>query len=170
MRTVLLIGTSHEYQWPRAGPSGKGSEKFRSLVDATCWQNGVKALAEEMSLDALQLRGVSESICKQVADALGISHRYCDPSLEEQRARGIVVEDDIRLRGFFSGQDPQQVEAEVRASSARRRQYWLEQLLELDSWPLVFVCGADHVEPFHALLQDSGILVRVLFTRWVPYQ
>lgn len=118
-----------------------------------------------MSLDALELRGVRESICKQVGDSLGIVHRYCDPSRKEQRARGIVVEDDIRVRGWFANRDPQEIQEAVGASSARRRQYWFEQLLELDSWPVLF---ANHTEPFRALVQQNGIAVTVLFPNWAP--
>lgn len=168
MRTVLLIGTSHEYQRPLAWPDAQGPEQFGALIDETCQREGVKAIAEEMSPEGLEQRGFHESICKQVADALRIAHRYCDPSSEERRALGIVEEDDIRMSGFFANRDQREIEAEVRASHAIRERCWLECLLKLDSWPVLFVCGANHIESFRALLEANGIVVRVLFTKWKP--
>lgn len=169
LRTVLLIGTNHEYQYQRPLAASSGPEQFRAMVAATCQREGVRAITEEWSVDANERKGVQQSVCKEIADALGIAHRYCDPSAKERKALGILIDEaDIQLGGFFSGRDPQEVEAEVRDSHARRRRYWLERLFELDVWPLLFVCGANHTEPFRELLQANGIAVRVLFAKWEP--
>jgi hypothetical protein len=125
----------------------------------------VRAIAEEWSVGANELKGVHLSVRKDIADLLGIAHRYCDPSISKRKALGILIDEaDTYLGEFLSGRGPQEVEAEVRDSHARRRRYWLEQLLELDVWPLLFVCGATHTEPFSPLLQDNGIVIHVLFT------
>lgn len=168
MRTVLLIGTSHEYQRPVPEHASQGPEPFRALVATTCQQQGVKAVAEEMSLDALERHGARESVCKQVAGTLGIPHRYCDPSIEEQQALGVAEEGDIRMSGYFANRSREEIDAAVRTSDAIRERYWLEHLLNLDSWPVLFVCGANHTEPFRELLQAHGIEVRVLFAKWEP--
>ncbi len=168
MRTVLITGTSHEYQRLLPGSSDPEPEQFRIVVTTTCQQKGVKAIAEEMSFEALERHGVHQSVCQQVADALRIPHRFCDPSSQERRDLGIIEDDDIRLRGFFADQDQQEVEAKVRASYGIRERRWLEYLLELDSWPVMFVCGADHVEPFRALLKANDVAAHVLFTNWEP--
>jgi hypothetical protein len=77
---VLLIGTRHDYQRPGC----QGAGQFRAQVEAACRKHGIRLLAEEMSLDALHLCGAHRSVCQEVADSLGIAHRYCDPSIEEQ--------------------------------------------------------------------------------------
>lgn len=169
LRTVLLIGTNHEYQYQRPLAASSGPEQFRAMVAATCQWEGVKAIAEEWSFDADELKGVRQSVCKDIAESLGIAHRYCDPPVKERKALGILIDEaDTQLAGFFSGRDPKEVEAEVRDSHARRLRYWLQQLLDLDRWPLLLVCGANHTEPFSALLQENGIVVHVLFTNWAP--
>lgn len=167
-RTVFLLGTSHEYQLPLEGPAGREPEQFRLLVDATCRRECVKAIGEEASRDLLERKGVSESVCKRVADSLGIAHRYCDPSTMERKALGVVDEEDIRMSGFFAKWDQQRTDAAVRASHAIRERRWLDQVLELDSWPLLFICGAHHTNPFRALLEANGLAVRVLYTNWTP--
>jgi hypothetical protein len=166
--TVFLVGTSHEYQRPLAGSSDQGPEQFRAMVAAACQREDVKAIAEEMSVEALDLHGVHQSVCKQLADILHIAHRYCDPGTEERKALGIIDDDTIRMAGFLANRDPQQVEADVRASYAIREGRWLEHSLALDAWPVLFVCGANHTESFRALLLNDGIIVHVLFRKWVP--
>lgn len=86
MKTTFLIGTRHDYQ----RPGNPGSKQFRAVVTAACGERQVRFLAEEMSLEALNLFGASTSVCKQVADAMRIPHRYCDPSRNEQRSLGIA--------------------------------------------------------------------------------
>ena len=54
VRTVLLIGMDdHTYQQPPTGSCGDGTVQFRALVHAMCHLEGVKAIAEEMSVEAL---------------------------------------------------------------------------------------------------------------------
>ena len=115
-RTVFLVGTSHAYQWPLAGCSDQGHEQFRTMVAAACQREDVKAIAEEMSVEALELHGVHQSVCKQLADILHIAHHYGDPETHERNALGIIEDDSIRMAGHFANRDPQQFEAEVRAS------------------------------------------------------
>ena len=55
----------------------------------TCQEARVKALAEEMSLEALCDVSVGQSVCQQAAETLGIPHRYCDPSSNDRQALDI---------------------------------------------------------------------------------
>ena len=43
-----------------------------------------------------------------------------------------------------------------------------ESKCELDTWPVLFVCGGDHTGSFRALLEDNGLGVHVVRERWVP--
>ena len=162
MKTVLLIGTRHDYQ----RPSTPGSEEFRSLVTATCEDQDIKAIAEEMNLEGLVSYGAKQSICEQVADSFRILHRYCEPSIEEQKKLGIKEPSknspsDFSFNPCRHGVDPDQI-----AYDAIRERHWLKHLLKLDAWPVLFVCGSNHTKSFPALLRANGIVVRVLFTNW----
>ena len=121
-----------------------------------------------MSLDALEMHGAKKSVCEQIAEYLHIPHRHCDPSIKKQKDLGINQPDDIRMAGFLAGDDQSKIDAKVNASLAARRNYWLEELLKLDTWPVLFMCGAYHAEPFRALLESNGIVARVLFKCWDP--
>jgi hypothetical protein len=60
------------------------------------------------------------------------------------------------------------IEQAVRASHATRERYWLDEILSLDVWPLLFVCGANHVHPFRTSLQAEGIDFDVAADDWSP--
>ena len=105
-------------------------------------------IAEEMSLDALHPH--TEPICKQVADATGIPHMYCDPSVEEQKALGI---EEPGKKG-----DPE--------ADAIREHHWFEYIRKQNSWSVLFICGDAHTESFRDLLRANDIAVHVLCKRW----
>jgi hypothetical protein len=166
VRTAWIIGTSHDYQRARSDCDGSGSGEFRTALTAIATQKGVRAIAEEMSHEGLH--GAADSVCRQVSHVLGIAHRYCDPSSQERRALGIAEDDTIRMAGNLSGRDQRAIEDDVRASFARREGRWFDCVMELDTWPLLFVCGVNHAEPFRQRLQAFGIEARVLFENWAP--
>lgn len=163
-----MIGTSHEYQVVRRAVSHPEREQFRTLLTSIAIEKVVQVIAEEMSIDALNVCRADESVGQQVADALQIAHSHCDPSIDERKALGVVDDDDIRMSGFLNDRKPEEVEAAVNDSFAIRERCWLEHLLELDKWPVLFVCGANHAERFRERLESSGINAEVLFMKWAP--
>ena len=87
---------------------------------------------------------------------------------EEQKKLGIDQPGKIGLSGFSAIRGPHEVDPEERASNAIRERCWLEHMLKLDSWPVLFVCGAHHSESFRVLLQANDINVYVLVPNWAP--
>ncbi len=166
MKATFLIGTREDYK----RPGNPGSDQFRGVVMAACQERQVRFLAEEMSLEALSLFGATTSVCKQVADAMGITHCYCDPSSDEQRSLGIANPGKVSPGAFFPSCDYHEPNPEVREADAIREHRWLEHLMEVDLWPVLFVCGAHHTSSFKALLERNLVTVHVLFPGcgWVP--
>jgi hypothetical protein len=68
------------------------------------------------------------------------------------------------LKGISELEIPKQLQA----SHDRREQYWLDRILELDCWPVLFICGADHVDSFGAKARGCGLSVKVLISDWSP--
>ncbi len=101
----------------------------------------MKAIAEEINHAALEERGASESVAQMVSAELGLRHQFSDPSPELRKQLGIRAENIIRSDGFLGNWSEERIETEVRRSHAIRERYWLEQLRELNSWPVLFVCG-----------------------------
>ena len=61
----------------------------------------LRAVAEEMSEEAVRDRGRQESIALRVARQLGLAHRYCDPETAARDRLGIREESDLHLDAFF---------------------------------------------------------------------
>jgi hypothetical protein len=39
----------------------------------------------------------------------------------------------------------------------QRESEWLRRIYELDTWPILIICGANHCQPFFKLLSNEGI-------------
>lgn len=152
---VIIVGTSHTIQTTDI--------ELRAFLELLCREYNVRGVAEEMSTQALTEKGCSVSIPMDVSRTLGVPHRFCDPDREKRAKLGIRQENDIRLDGFLSNSSLS--EAEVAAclaeSNARRERYWLDQLRQFNVWPVLFVCGANHVTSFTRLLKQEGVVVHI---------
>ncbi len=161
MNQIYLIGTDHRYQngiW--AG--------FEPYLTELCRSLRIRALAEEMSREALDEWNVDATVCERVSAALTLSHHFCDPDQSARRALGIGNIGLLRAVGLLSEMPPCEIERRVRREACKRERFWLEQLRAVASTPLLFVCGANHVAAFDALLQENGYRVEILSRRWAP--
>ena len=173
MQTVVLVGTAHKFQLPVNGPHADGIAQFRIMILDLCRQQDLAAIAEEMNSHALQENGVTESVAQQLCASLGRRHQFSDPSPEERYKLGIRQDNDIRAEHLFDEWTQEQVDADVLArgcvpSDKIREQFWLRRIQELDAWPLLFICGANHFTSFAALLRAASIGVVEAHPDWEP--
>ena len=155
---IIVVGTSHSLQ--------RTSLELKGFLEHACRTFGANAVAEEMSEEALSQHGGAECIPMQVARALDIQHRLCDPNNAERAKLGIQQEADIRAHALPSVLSESEVAVRLADSNARRERYWLEQLRALNVWPVLFVCGADHVASFLQLLKHEGIAAHIAAEDW----
>lgn len=165
-RAVILVGTTHKYQYP----GSPAEREFQVCLQHLCSHWAIAAIAEEMNVEALKQKEVDSSIARQLARSWDIRHRYCDPVSAERELLRIISEQQIRLDGFFQNLSNDEIERAVVASHSIRERYWLEELGKLNAWPVVFICGANHIERFSVLLQANGISVTIAFRDWEPRQ
>ena len=173
MRIVVLVGTDHKFQRPVNGSEDTGIESFRHAIRELCLRHKVHALAEEMNPQALQEYEMTESIPYQLCGELGLLHQYSDPSLQERTALGIRRDCDIELQGWRERWPRKKINAGIHShgsavSDRIREKEWLRRIQALDTWPLLFVCGADHFAQFSKLLQMAGITVVEAYKDWEP--
>ena len=112
-------------------------------------RNKIRGISEEMNREALRKKHFcpDESFACQLADELGIEHRYCDPDTA------------TRNKLFIP---------EGKEGYPQRERYWLEQLQTFDRFPVLFIMGADHFQSFGDLLRQSGFEVVKVERDWVP--
>jgi hypothetical protein len=155
--TVILFGTCHIYQWGTT--DSEAVDRFqRRLVEIVVRYSAV-CIAEEMSQDSLLQVGKQNSTVATLCAQRGLFHAYCDPPVSEQLALGIENQGHIHLRVQFGEMTLHEADTCVATQYRMREQYWLDLLLRLEKWPLVFVCGSHHVQFFGSLLAHSCINV-----------
>ncbi len=171
MKTIVLIGTSHTYQRADKQCPPGGPQAFQRFLAEACFQYGIQTVAEEMNEQALEEVARKESIPQQVANDLSLKHRFCDPNRAQRAHLGIQTDNQIEVDRFC---DPTISQDEVarrkRESLMRRELYWLDRLRTVpeSEWPILFICGADHVKSFPTILEERGVIVEHIADDWSP--
>ena len=172
-KRLVLIGTSHTYQygagnaWSSKAPCTPEDEQvFRKMLTDVAVKHRVGCIAEEMNEDGLAEAEKSASVPQIIAGILGLPHIFCELNRQERVALGIEQENDIRISAFLNGKSEGDVEAALKEQFHRRESVWLERVEALGTWPVLFICGANHVPSFTALLQQSGVECEVLYADW----
>jgi hypothetical protein len=157
---VIVVGTSHTIQI--ADPA------LKPFLEGLCRDFNVRAVAEEMNKEALAEKNCSSSIPMEIASDLQMAHKFCDPNMTERAKLEIRQENQIKLQAWRSGTtlSDSELAAHVKESYAKRERYWLEQLCTLNTWPVLFICGADQVGSFCELLEQQGIAAYVAAEDW----
>lgn len=162
---LYLIGTAHDLQ-----ALGKpGADVFEKALETYADEIGAMAIAEEMSPEGLARRDATESVGKRVADKKSLGHVYCDLGRAERHQHGIPAREEVELRGQRLGQTRQEIDQQLQVLiEDPRERHWLRRIGAFGRWPVLFVCGADHVVGFAAKVRASGRSVEILATDWKP--
>jgi hypothetical protein len=148
-RKIHIIGTAHTLQ-KRAVGAGSPSAAEAALAKVICQSAlacGAKLVAEEMSIEGLG-DGAS-SIAQEAATSIGVPHLFCDPTYAERT--------DLAL-----------LERSADCGDARRESEWLQRIAGRDAFPLLMICGANHVDPFTRMCSEAGYEVIVIEPDWAP--
>jgi len=162
-RTVFLIGTDHKYQ--HNSPlyeevSIEAIDEFKDYISKVCCDNDIEGIGEEFQQTDLK-KDRERSVPKEIALNLKICHKYCSPSDDEtqmlgwqptlyQKRRESIAEFDIRDW-----------------ENDKIKEYgWIQNILDLNRWPLLFICGSKHINSFTHLLSNSSIKVHVVNENW----
>ena len=105
-RSVLVVGTDHQIQMQGPHGSKEGSENLKALLVRLCIAEKPKAIAEEMSVDALNESNVNETVPHAVANEQSLAHRYCDMDRKTRTKFGVLDKNEIKMRAFQANVDP----------------------------------------------------------------
>lgn len=172
-KVVILLGTQHPLQEASPRLSNAVLDDFRTHILKLCQTHQARSIAEEMSLQVVHewRRPPRNSIPHDVAQELGIFHQYSDPNQVERDALGIQsVETDLARRIALGLPKTPQAELLKREQEEfiKREEEWFRRISGLDRWPMLFVCGINHVPTFSAKLQACGFSVHSLPYYLIP--
>ncbi len=104
---------------------------------------------------------IKQSFVREIALKLGIHHKYCNATRKEEEALGVK-----QYLGQKKGESSSDFDQRAWENEKLREYAWLKKVIELNIWPLLFVCGSLHVVSFSKLLLENGIEVKVLSSNW----
>lgn len=169
MKKAVLLGTSHPIQ---RGVSKKDS--FQKYIEQLCSTHCINAVAEEIDIKSTVASGVS--------DKIDITHIIIEPTPEESKKLGIEEVHRIvyELMNKYEIEnwpiEPstynlpllvyEEYTSRIQATYRQRESEWLRRIEELNTWPILIICGANHFQPFFKLLSSSGIDVTKEENKW----
>lgn len=152
MKKAILLGTDHPTQL-----GNYQKESFHSYIEQLCKTNDIKAIAEEID---------RQSIAADVSAKLNIKYKIIEPTLEEREELGIEDRTDIDYEFEFKHKvsthdlPPKEYEAyhkRIQNVYRERESEWFKRICEIDTWPVLVICGSNHCQPFFDLLSKKGI-------------
>lgn len=177
-RKVYILGTSHEYQRNDDSCPPYSINEFKLYLKTICHTYGINAIGEEMSQTAIEDNNRSISIPKLFTQEHGhLDHKYCDPDRNEQKILGIkesgYFTQTKKLPEFLQPEEIRKLTQEEAdklewKEDLKREPIWLCKILELDVWPLLFICGPKHVKSFRMLLTAEPFNAKIINTNWEP--
>jgi len=166
-KVVYILGTSHVYQRNDDSCLSSSIDEFKLYLRSLCQLNGIKAIGEEMSLTSLADFDRDESVPFKFAKEFNdLKHKYCDPDRSEQEMLGIKPAEYFNLKAHFENWPKDKKEKLEWQEDLKREPYWLCNILELNEWPILFICGSKHVDSFRKLLSASLISVHIVNENW----
>ncbi len=164
---VIIIGTEHRLQAGHDSYSPSQIQGLSDLVEATRKKYKVKFIAEKMSDDAVPTFGVAATVAKLLADKKNVLHRYVDLCAKDRSAISL---DRLSLHraGVSAGLTNPQF-AVLNTFAGEVREYvWLVRVLEVNVWPVLFLCGARHAARMELLFNSVGKFAQVEVEDYVP--
>jgi hypothetical protein len=155
VKRAIVVGTHHGLQ--RGDKGARLIDGFRAYLIKLCKEYEVKTIAEEIN-------DQETSVAKNACQNLGVYHLMIDPSTAEYAELDIMTINRIQ---FYFGESKSNLESCMRNKHNQPRDVeWLKRINKHNRWPVLVVCGADHVEPFCSLLDENNIGVAFSEPYW----
>ena len=121
-------------------------QEFKQWLEQICKNYGIKCIVEEMTDEDLQIQGVENTIAYALSKNLNLKkHLYTDLS-NEHIADLYVFIDAFMLREPTNERKNSKRELlHQHLLNPIRERFWLANILNLNIWPTLFICGIDHV-------------------------
>lgn len=163
MKKVVLLGTNHKIQ---RGNDQK--DKFQSYLERLVSIYDISVIGEEINDDNHVF-----SVAKSVSESLCIAYIIIEPKPSE--LGGLKIEQvheimyEFMMMYDLESESPsmenlspkvyKEYTSRIQGTYRAREAEWLNRLQELNTWPVLVICGADHYQPFCDLLSSKGIHV-----------
>lgn len=170
---IYLLGVDHRIQHDGPlGPRPEHTEAFINAVTKMIDELDIEILMEEYNEDAKRWDQVTQSVIEKIAYAKELEHIFCEPSLEERKANGILTETQIFKKLGFDNLTDLNVEQKALVDEEQIKHYAVREVLWYDTIKddiesnMLCVIGASHISTFGNLLKKKGNDHKVLSENW----
>lgn len=154
---VVIVGTKHRLQTGHVEYSTQQQAAFEAFLEQLIKKYSIEYVAEEMVSTILPAFGVTETLVRKVSVRCGKKYEYIDLS-EDIRSALQIDRISVHQIAQSVGLNEAQFRAFEQLTGELREYLWLVQILSANTWPALFVCGANHAPRVHLLFNSVGIL------------
>lgn len=166
--SIFLIGTSHQYQVVGDEFTIDHVEEFYQFLISLCNDLNIKMVAEEINDEGIRAYNGSTTIGRQVAKELKLEYLACDPSTQQRIDAEINGSGEVSISAKMKGLDEKEESRLLAVEEIKREKFWLLKLQQSGVIPILFICGAKHIQRFMILLAKHNYNVSVLIEDWEP--
>jgi hypothetical protein len=174
---LYLFGTSHNYQCggliltnsPQSPEkcTPEQIQSFESELKKIFQEHNIRCIVEEMTPEGRKTRQVEETIARKLAIQFSIHHH--DVDLTEAEKGDLSLFDCPLLSPFKFNDGGNQVRSAFTIMTHEiRERVWAARIANNNSWPALFILGANHVEPFRRIWIRLGGEATVVHEDYVP--
>jgi hypothetical protein len=150
--SIIILGTEHELQCGTKEYSELEIQEFKTLITEICIQKKVMCIVEEMSDEGLSNHEVKKTVVSEVAKSLPIKYRYTDLTPEHLADLCIYIDQYYLREPTNELKFSKRELLHKNLSDPIRERYWLANILYLNSWPTLLICGSAHVKSMKDLI------------------
>lgn len=153
---IYVIGTNHELQHSgrirRGQPDAVAAARsqFFDYLQVTAKRLHISLIAEELAPEVLCALS-AQSLARLVAEAIGAEHRFCEPSIDDRAALGLLPVGTEDL-----------TDEQRSCAISKREWFWLSRMRADLHKSILFICGAAHVDSFADLLRIDKVAVEII--------
>jgi hypothetical protein len=162
--SLYILGTSHDLQCRSADCTSTSVASFEADLRTTCHTLGIRCIAEEMTQEGLTRYNVTKTVGERMARDMAIPHQYVDLGPEERHRLSL---DNSAVISAWESHLVSDGGAALRPAFDKlvdgvRERCWSPRILTLKEWPVLFVCGADHIKGVNGLWNSLGLHAKVV--------
>jgi hypothetical protein len=159
MTHIVVLGTSHTLQCGHSSVETEAALKFEAEVTSLVSRHKIVRICEEMNLEGLARHGVSETIAARVARGADLEYELIDLTKAERATLGLGDGPLFTIRHLYEPADGGQAfrDAMFELEGEIRERVWTFKIMNTQSSPVLFVCGASHVGPVARIWRLLGL-------------
>jgi hypothetical protein len=143
---IIVLGTSHPLQCGSDECAEEQIEKFKNCLKQIIENYKIKCIVEEMTDKGLQIQGVENTIAYTLYKNLNLEkHLYTDLSDEHIADLCVFIDAFILREPTNERRNSKRELLHQHLLNPIRERLWLANILNLNIWPTLFICGIDHV-------------------------